>query len=565
MEIDIDITIDFKKELKKLKKPKTLAIFLVTVGLAISIPVLVSVYLFSDLESLGNFKSTFSYKEIPIEILSTSLFVRDECSNGVGIIGDHIPNEDLCRKNLPFYFTKGIELLSIDHGNENIKDVTTNLILLAPTSDFCIKVLNGELESNNGACDVKSGKIVEKYPIPIFGNGIPIVVSNDVIVNFDGRVSSEDVSYADILFSDLEFDVYEKSLKNSIELSIAQSLYEFGSKNDGLWYNYGVVNVPEISGIEEDVEDYSQRFMRTHEKFNFDNLEEDESRIVFPLEIGDGSLSIGERSVGIIFDNIHLRRDADARIFVPEAELDTVFGKMYFAADEFVNGHEIASTTVDGIGIGKEKSLCGADSFIDTFINVNATKLSQTESRGWMDYCDLNTVYYAGCAETNPCEGFGPLIEEPTFGEVFRSTHRMGLGNASGRIENYTKDHFTCLERTLDSQSNDYSVVFDNVDVDVGIQAVSCETNPSRPVECGGYAHDFCLLNSTTNEPIKWDWYCYEYKRKSCDFDYSVVVEASVRFQEDGFFYKFFDDDGTGTEDNIKLEFGIISGNKRPE
>lgn len=142
------------------------------------------------------------YQEIPTTLLTTTVYAGDEkCRKGDGPIGPaEKPNYDLCTKKLPIIFSAGGKILSgpespgVD-GVYTSSEFRNDLELALPENCYSVllksatgeDVLKAERRTQRAPaitqdCDMKSPRLTETYPIPIFSGGVPAVAEQTITI-----------------------------------------------------------------------------------------------------------------------------------------------------------------------------------------------------------------------------------------------------------------------------------------------------------------------------------------------------------------------------------------------
>lgn len=382
-------------------------------------------------------------------------------------------------------------------------------------------------------------------------------------------VFSREVQDANILFEGDELETYARSLGDSVELSIVQSLYNFSLSHNGeVWQNYGDKRVPDAAKeIEGSVQIYSNAFLARHAEFSASVSDPGDPQIEFPASMGSLTMVLGEKKIDARFDpEIELKKTSVQfpvaefkRSFVAETSFVTVFGEMMkVIRDNLIGGDKVTTYTLYGIGRGGGSATqCQASStsvsgqrvsYIDDHTSGNRQIVSATQTRGHMDFCSFDTKFV--CTKGSPNSAGTPRAD-PTADEVYSNSHGKSFGSGKAAMVEDVKSNLACLELELDEASEDYTVSFDDTEnVKSEITSPSCTLTNTGVCACKLVGK----CGSKTNPKKLYE--CNVQKRKTCDYSHFAEAEVTPRFQEDGFIYGFIDG-----KDSVKTVFKIVSGN----
>jgi hypothetical protein len=161
------------------------------------------------------------YQEIPTVLLSSTFYENsaDSCHPGDGPAGPHALNENLCKKNIAFYYSRSKAtdrpIVNEDPNNDGIaddvpaRDFLNNIRLSLPL--YCYKISFRESEEETTligrettprvgrattgiTCSINQPKINEIYPMPIFSGGVPSVAEQILLIGSSTTTSDRSIS-----------------------------------------------------------------------------------------------------------------------------------------------------------------------------------------------------------------------------------------------------------------------------------------------------------------------------------------------------------------------------------
>jgi hypothetical protein len=223
-----------------------------------------------------------------------------------------------------------------------------------------------------------------------------------------------------------------------------------------------------------------------------------------------------------------------SRKFVAEAKLITVFGKMMDRARALVVSDEVGSQVKNAIGYESYSPDANEPgSYLNNFASGGFSFVSGQLTSGTVEYCDTSG--------------------DPGPWEVYEDTHGNSRGGAEDRIESLIQEHLmSYYQLRMDQESTEYTTAFDGISTESEITASCAAPETLRNCNCRCTArNELGVCIATT---------CDRYKRMTCEYQHTGMADLTVRMQEDGFVYGFWDG-GKMVADNIKIVFRAISGN----
>lgn len=385
-------------------------------------------------------------------------------------------------------------------------------------------------------------------------------------------IFSREVLDANIVFEGDELETYVRSIDNSVQLSIAQAIYEFirEKTQDGtkVWQNYGTSEVPTptdtSTGLMQRIEGYMNTFLQAHASFPG---AKDIPAVAFPAGIGEGTLTIKDDRIDMFFEpEVELKKTfvgvaQYSRKFVAESTLATVFGEMMDSIRNLIENDVIGKFALHAIGKDGgdgefDPKTCKLDSYIDDVANCKegltspestlgvCGKLTQTDTRGSKQFSDVPFV--EECSKDIPTPA--RCDSRPSAEQVYEASHHNGYDSGEASIKSLADQYMACLERKLDEASTDYTVAFEKKETDSLIKDLSCGDKKTGGI-CNCEDVGTCLLNG---ERVT-KWRCETVYIMTCDYRHYDKADLTVRYQEDGFVYWW--------GDSIKIIFKAISGN----
>lgn len=421
-------------------------------------------------------------------------------------------------------------------------------------------------------------------------------------------IFARETTDSNIVFEGDEIETYVRAIDNSVQLSVAQALYDFQAGNQGFWEDYTKKTIPVPDGsVIASVHDYENVFLQKFAEFQAKSGHE---KIIFPTEIGKGQVSIMDKIVSMKFPpgsdkKFTLTKDAFGlahyeRSFVPESTLTTFFGEMYKEISFLINNDLFGKAAFSGLskadasntlpacdttgltshlnlpsyldndaacsGVshgcvgcegGDQAGVCGKGGGPSDFGIYGAS------STGVVDFCTATLVYNI-CDKGDPGDPrfkHGKVSPEPSDDQVYSLTHAgNSFGSAVSKTMQRTKEHAACLVQELDSNTlvsgdmpTDYTVSGDNT-------VASKSTNDhTRLVADDGLCLcqpvGLCPSNGSPNPDTR--WICHRIKTKTVSTSYHFATSGTITYKEDGFVYGFIQQ-----LDNIKLIFQVKVGNK---
>ncbi len=385
------------------------------------------------------------------------------------------------------------------------------------------------------------------------------------------------VTDANVVFEGDEIETYARSIDNSIQLSIAQSLYDFFKKHDSeLWQRYGSNLMPTGDAILSEVQGgamgYFNNFVKAHEDYSASS---GGNKITFGWD-GGGSpaptMKIDKAYVNMFIEPemklnkgpIDFASATFERKFVAESTLVTVFGEIKDRIAKLIGGGELTQQVLDAVGFQDYKpdtadsqnpepgSYLNNQLSPDTSYSPEPSSFSWTDgasqlTQGYLEYCSSQTRTYA----SKPDEQDYSRIWDPGAEDVYKITHNSG-GYAAAEnsmlagIESHVMGF---LQLKLDKESTDYTVAFDEFSNKADV-AGACFAPEAK-----GNCNCVCIeVDPITGGCILWS--CNLYKSVTCQYNHLGAAQVTATFQEDGFVYGF-----GSVADNIKIVFKAIFGN----
>jgi len=417
-------------------------------------------------------------------------------------------------------------------------------------------------------------------------------------------LQKRELTDATIVYEGSELEVFARSIDNSIELSMAQGMYDFYvSYRGAVWNYYGQNTMPDDAAIASQVQSkaagYVKDFIGAH--VNFDEQDDirglswDGAGSTFKLEKNFARMELPsmtlEKSIDSLFTGTY------KRTFVPESTITTVFGDMVaYIREKFIANDVIKDSAMMGIGYPSaaktEAETCGQDyrgknpektlnAHIDQRTscttgsgepeNRQCFKTGQTGTVGRYDYCSFEKSSIQ-CAPSNPCPNTGGIVgprSDPPPVEVYPPSHISTFADAAANIKAFSEKRLLCLEGEMDAGKDKYTVAFDGDSFEENLDAYSIETEgavtgscsyPLANRECGGQKLSMCGV--TASGTVLYDYQCYKAKKAVCNYEHYVKADVSVRVQEDGFVYGLWDGSKSkAVADSLKLVFKVTTGN----
>jgi hypothetical protein len=307
-------------------------------------------------------------------------------------------------------------------------------------------------------------------------------------------------------------------------------LYDFYLAHNGeVWQNYGEFLVPSSAAeLVSKTKQYSQSFLEAHDGFPG---ADDSPAIDFPDDIGTPTVSVNRDDVYVRFSpEIKLGKVFQgteySREFVAEARLTTVFGKMMDRAGFFVLNDDVGQQVKNAIGYETYLPNAGEpDSYLNRFAKGSFSFVSDQTTMGEVEYCDTGG--------------------DPGPWEVYEDTHGNTKGQAEDKILSLIDEHLmSYYQQRMDAESDEYTAAFEELVPDAEIFS-SCDTETIGSCNC-----------RITEDGLA----CDREKRMTCEYEHTGIAVLTVRLQEDGFVYGFWDGE-KNVLDNIKIVFRAVSGN----
>lgn len=394
-------------------------------------------------------------------------------------------------------------------------------------------------------------------------------------------ILSRETLDANVLFEGDELETYARSITDSVQLSIAQAIYDFTAEYSkppkDLWQNYDQKIVPDPAPeIKDKVKEFMETFLQEHRNAPGNA---DAPKIIFPPDMGEAFLTIRENYVSAYFqqkpDEPEMELEKEffvakfSRKFMAEGVLVTVFGEMMDSIRNLIENDVIGKFALHAIGKDGgagdfDPKLCvpKIDSYIDDVANCKegltspeqtlgvCGKLAQTDTRGSKQFSDL--PYVEKCSKDIPTPA--RCDSRPSAEQVYEASHHNSYDSGKASIKSLADQYMACLEKELDGVDStderltDYTVAFEKKETDSLINDLSCGDKKTGGI-CNCEDVGTCLLNG---ERVT-KWRCETVYIMTCDYRHYDKADLTVRYQEDGFVYWW--------GDSIKIIFRAISGN----
>ena len=433
---------------------------------------------------------------------------------------------------------------------------------------------------------------------------------------------SREVLDSNIVFEGDRLETYSRSIIRSLELSIAQSNYDFYLNNkENYWLKYDNSNVPSNQQISiflnEKIADYTSKFIKKHQEFsksdipNFEikteNIENSVQNDFSDIKSNQLKTQINNNNIYTKYDNqlVLINYEPDfanikyERKIVLESSIVTVFGDMINnIRDVLIGQNKINKNILLAVGeFGGEKTrttsanLCRdklsnpqstseiKDSPLKSYLDDNVKpetkpyvlKKSQTQTFSSINYCNINTQKN----QCSPCGHNSNNLNTLNVDKLYEISHGTTRDSAANIIKQYTENRLICLESELDENSDDYTIAFDGDYKEINKSKNSYKIGNTVLVKSRIYNNNFANnpTGGTCNGRVT--GCCYyneeggcEQDRYTCnlvytataDYYHQVNADVNVRYEENGFVYGFLDDNEI-IPDNIKIIFKIKSGN----
>lgn len=401
---------------------------------------------------------------------------------------------------------------------------------------------------------------------------IGIIILVEVLIFSSGftkvSIFSRETVDANIVFEGDQLETYARAIENAVQLSIAQSLYDFYLGHQTTWQNYESVSIPDpLPDVQKNTQEYSESFLSAFRNFP---PAAKEPNIDFPTTIGTGKLAIDDEKVSIKFDpEIVLNKNAFGtttftRKFSAESTLVTYFDKMMDRIRKLLNDEKaFTNQALNAIGFEKYEPDTSDSENPEPGSYLNHQRspepyspepssfsfLTGQSTQGYVEYCSTERKTFSN-DNTKPSH----KIWDPKAEDVYKVTHEAGgYSSAESKIMTSIENHVMgFLQLKLDKETTDYTVAFS--DFSSKAKALGSCFPPVSLDKCGICE---CVKYNALGECILWG--CNVYKSVTCQYSHSGAGTVKSRFQEDGFVYGF-----RQGADNVKLVFTAIFGNLKP-
>lgn len=164
-------------------------------------------------------------------------------------------------------------------------------------------------------------------------------------------IYSREVVDANIVFEGDELETYARAVENSIQLSLAQGIYDFYMKNKGAeWQTTAGSSVPSAETVQDEVNGYANGYVLGFLESLQEFAAERENRIVIRVPVDfSSSVEVGKEDAKMKFGpELTIFKDFEGSTFTrsisAEASLSTAFGEMMeFVRDDLVGGDQIGN------------------------------------------------------------------------------------------------------------------------------------------------------------------------------------------------------------------------------